>query len=59
MVTREEIREGVANYIHLREQSICIYPDGSYSCQDDGCDNCTARAIMKYLHSQGVVIKEK
>ena len=41
----EKVREDIANYIHMREQGICIYQDGSYPCQNDGCDNCTARAI--------------
>ena len=54
MVTRDIIRQGIANYIHLREQNLCIYLDDSYPCQGDGCDNCTARAIIKYLDSQGL-----
>ncbi len=52
MATREEIREGIAKKIR---QNTCVV--GAYGCLRTDIEAST-EAIIKYLHSQGVVIKE-
>ena len=54
MATREEIREGIANLAQM-DSDTCDY----LICKqfDDNCRLCRATAVIKYLHSQGVVIK--
>ena len=68
MTKREEIREGIALRLHTRERSLLkvVYEVSPCNCTweelsgiNKGYYREDAEWLMKYLHSQGVVIESK